>query len=307
VQRPETLNKHDHHDRVLVARYAAGDAYESEVDDAKQLLDSCAECAALASDIRLISARTSELPAARRPRDFRITREQAERLRGSWFDRLMRNISAPGSTVVRPLAGAALAVGIALVVVGALPLGSLNSRTATDAAPGANFGIETVTPATEAAGAPQRPGLTNGPRDNSTPDSPSAVSSGTGPQPAGSAVAAAASATTVDAGATGVPVDTQPETSVSSPDIGPPKTADTPVPGPAESTSVGVAMLPSAPPAAHNDVASTAGNATVPANNTSALNQTALVLGGLLLVVVALAALALVWFARRRYSDPLVR
>jgi hypothetical protein len=306
VQRPETLNKHDHHDRVLVARYAAGDAYESEVDDAKQLVDSCAECAALASDIRLISARTSELPAARRPRDFRVTREQAERLRGSWFDRLMRNISAPGSTVVRPLAGAALAVGIALVVVGALPLGSLNSRTATDAAPGANFGIETVTPATEAAGAPQRSALTSAPGDNSAPGSPSSVSGGTGPQPAGSAVAAA-SASTVDAGATGFPVGTQPETNVSSPDIGPPKAADTPVPGPAESTSVGVAMLPSAPPAAHNDVASTAGNATVPANSTSALNQTALVLGGLLLVVVALAALALVWFARRRYSDPLVR
>jgi hypothetical protein len=307
VQRRETLNQHDRHDRVLVARYAAGDAYELEIDDAKQLVDSCADCAALASDIRFISARTAELPAARRPRDFRISPEQAEQLRGSWLDRLMRNISAPGATVIRPLAGAALAIGIALVVVGALPLGSLNSGTASDAAPGVNFGIQTVTPTTEAADAPQRPGQTTVPGDNSAPGSSSAVAGGTEPEPAGSAVAAMASAGTVDAAASDVPVSTQPETNASSPDIGPPKVADTSAPAPAESASVGVAMLPSAPPAAHDDVAAAGGRATVPANSTSALNQTALLLGGLLLVVLAAVAFGLVWFARRRYSDPLVR
>ena len=110
-------SEHDRHDRLLVARYAAGDAYESEIVEAKDLVDNCDGCAALAADIRLISAKTAELPAATRPRDFRITPEQAEKLRGSWFDRLMRGFSSPGWSVVRPVAAASLAIGMVLIVV----------------------------------------------------------------------------------------------------------------------------------------------------------------------------------------------
>ena len=54
-----------------------------------------------------------------------VRKEQADRLRGSWFERLMRGIAAPGwGTVLRPVAGAAFALGLMLMVVGALPLGA---------------------------------------------------------------------------------------------------------------------------------------------------------------------------------------
>jgi hypothetical protein len=116
---------HRRHDRLLVARLAAGDSYPSEAAAAESLVAGCSECAELAADIRLLSRRTGELRTPRRPRDFRISAEQADRLRGSWFERLMRGIAAPGwGTVLRPVAGAAFALGLMLMVVGALPFGA---------------------------------------------------------------------------------------------------------------------------------------------------------------------------------------
>jgi hypothetical protein len=114
---------HRRHDRLLVTRYAADDSYPGEQGEAETLIASCSECAELAADIRLLSQRTHQLAAPRRPRDFRISAEQADKLRGSWLERFMRGIAAPGwGTALRPLAGAAFAIGMTLMVVGALPM-----------------------------------------------------------------------------------------------------------------------------------------------------------------------------------------
>ncbi len=114
-----TAIEHGGHDRLLVARFAVDDAYPSEVAEARELIAHCAECAALADDIRVLRISTARVGAPRRPRDFRLTTERAESLRGSLVERVLRRLSAPGLAPLRPIAGVALSVGLVLAVVGA--------------------------------------------------------------------------------------------------------------------------------------------------------------------------------------------
>lgn len=116
---PRVPSDHARHDRLLVSRVAADDAYASEAADARALVEACAQCAALAVDIRLIRSATSSSGAPARPRDFRLSVEQAENLRGSPVERLLRRLAAPGLAPLRPMAGAAMSLGLALAVVGA--------------------------------------------------------------------------------------------------------------------------------------------------------------------------------------------
>lgn len=148
--------EHNKHDRLLVARFAAGDAYPSEKPLAERQVAACSECAALAADIRLLARHTAQMPAPRRPRDFRITADQAERLRGSWLERAMRRFASPGWGVMQPVAGAAMALGLALAVVGTLPtMGGLASAPADEGGKLAPIGLD----ATAAPGA--QPPTTN--------------------------------------------------------------------------------------------------------------------------------------------------
>jgi hypothetical protein len=128
--RGTTDSEHRRHDRLLVTRYAGGDAYPTERSEAEALVASCTQCAELAADIRLLVSRTRTLPDARRTRDFRISPEQAEQLRGSWLERLMHTFSTPRWSVARPVAGAAFALGLALAVVGTLPVATPFAATA---------------------------------------------------------------------------------------------------------------------------------------------------------------------------------
>ena len=79
---------HERHDLELVARAAAGDLAVSEAIAARDLLASCEACASIAADLRAIAVATRALPSAsslaaatRTPRDFRLTRADARRLR----------------------------------------------------------------------------------------------------------------------------------------------------------------------------------------------------------------------------------
>jgi hypothetical protein len=115
-------SEHARHDRLLVSRFGAGDAYPSEEAEARELVGRCAECARLAADMQVLRSSLAALPAPRRDRDFRLTAEQADRLRGSALQRWLRTLAGPGLAPVRPLAGVALSVGLVLVMVGvALP------------------------------------------------------------------------------------------------------------------------------------------------------------------------------------------
>lgn len=158
--------EHNKHDRLLVARFAAGDAYPSEKPLAERQVAACSECAALAADIRLLTRHTAQMPAPRRPRDFRITADQAERLRGSWLERAMRRFASPGWGVMQPVAGAAMALGLALAVVGTLPtMGGLASAPADQGGNLAPIGLDSSAPPEIAAPA-------SGPGSEMFPDGP---------------------------------------------------------------------------------------------------------------------------------------
>jgi len=102
-----------------VVRFASdpADLSSAETAQARALLAACTECAALAADLGVISHATATSVVPPRPRDFRLTAEQAAAARGGVLDRLRRWLGTPGAFAVRPLAGATLAIGLLLVVV----------------------------------------------------------------------------------------------------------------------------------------------------------------------------------------------
>jgi hypothetical protein len=114
--------EHNRHDRLLVARFAAGDLEGNLQHEAQDLVRRCSECAALAADITAISKAVAKLPSAPRTKDFRLTADQADHLRGSRIDRWLRTITGAGWATVRPVAAVALSVGLVMSAVGALPL-----------------------------------------------------------------------------------------------------------------------------------------------------------------------------------------
>jgi hypothetical protein len=305
VQRRGTLSsEHDRHDRVLLARFAAGDAYPSEQTEAQKLVDGCAECAALATDIRLIAARTADLPQVTRPRDFRISPEQADKLRGSWFDRVMRNFASPGWGVARPLAGAAMAIGLALVVVGALPLGNLRGGPAQDAA-APPFSLQS---ASNPAIQPVAGGLSGAPSasDNKLNVAATAASSSADAPSKGGATGTPYTDATVENGSQSPGYVTSPTVPSAAESAPPPEATRSEAPlvtSPAQAYVATTGPQRSQPPA-DTTVLGTANAGTI---SSSFVDGTTLVVGGMLLAFAALTALGLMWFARRRYSDPLVR
>jgi hypothetical protein len=124
VQNGRSLMRSEHrkHDRLLVTRFAMDDAYPSERDEAHLLIESCPDCAALAADVRQLSVSVGQVPVPARTRDFTITAEKAEDLRGSRLARWMRSFATPRWGTLRPVAGVALSIGLVMAVVGtALP------------------------------------------------------------------------------------------------------------------------------------------------------------------------------------------
>ena len=307
----EALNRdHDRHDRLLVTRFAVGDAYPSEVAQAKELIEHCTECATLAADIRLIAARTSDLPEVRRPRDFRISATQAEQLRGSWLDRLLRPFSAPGWGVARPLAGAALVIGLSLTVIGGLPLGA-GSTAATDSD---TFGASQQSTSAPAVGANQQPPeIAKAPQTPSTdfvsPGNIERASPAIAPVgPASAPTEQARPESTLPASDSSVesPANGKQDTAApATPESIAPATAPAP-PLPAPTSKVGVVVPPAAPSVAPQPAPATnQAAATSAAAPTS--DRTMLEMIGILLALIALAVLGVAWVARRRYSDPLIR
>lgn len=142
-----TPSEHAGHDQLLMARLAGDDLDASERSTAEALRSACPECRQLHDDLRTLIRATADLPTPRRHRDFRLSPQQAARLRGSWLDRAMERLAAPSLGLLQPLAGAAMALGLTLLVVNALPFsqGSAGSLAASPGAarmpvPGAEMG-----------------------------------------------------------------------------------------------------------------------------------------------------------------------
>jgi hypothetical protein len=118
-----SADDHAGHDRPLVVAYACGDLDADDARAARAVIDGCRSCAALARDVSLLQAFVAtDLGAPRRQRDFRLSADDADRLRAGPVTRLLRRLGGPGMALLQPLAGAALAIGLVLVVaIGVVP------------------------------------------------------------------------------------------------------------------------------------------------------------------------------------------
>jgi hypothetical protein len=128
-------SRHTDHDPLAIAAYAAGDVTGTELELARDLVASCADCAALHADLRAISAALPDLPAPARSRDFTLTPEQAASLRPSGWRRLLAPLAGPRFAFAGPLGGGLATLGIA----GLLVAGSLGAPVA-GTTPGADDG-----------------------------------------------------------------------------------------------------------------------------------------------------------------------
>lgn len=115
---------HSNHDRLLIARYAARDVDAAEAGTAETMVAECTDCAVLIADLVTITRTVAAVSTPRRTRDFRISAEQAAAVRGSILERVLRRFAMPSTAVLQPLAGAAVAIGLVLVVVGGTLPGS---------------------------------------------------------------------------------------------------------------------------------------------------------------------------------------
>src|SRR5436190_1868684 len=117
---------HDDHDLLLVAALAGGDLSGAERDRALLLTTSCAECAALHSDLVAIARATATLPPpiASAGRDFRLSPAQAASLRRSGWRRFLPASGA--SPLTRPLGVALATFGIAGLLISNVSLGTFS-------------------------------------------------------------------------------------------------------------------------------------------------------------------------------------
>ncbi|HWH24735.1 MAG TPA: hypothetical protein VNW68_07580, partial [Candidatus Limnocylindria bacterium] len=135
-----------------MSRFAAGDAYPTELAEARMMVESCVACAELARDIRALMAAIVNLPAPARPRDFRLTAEQAQALAGGPVDRWLRRLAGARSfSYLRPAAAAVMSLGLAFAVIGS---GVSLPQAATPAAAPADGRLYVATPEVAATPAP---------------------------------------------------------------------------------------------------------------------------------------------------------
>lgn len=129
---------HSRHDLELVAAWAAGEATSTDLERAERQLDACDLCVGVARELRAITLALHEVPAVEAmpalpaaPRDFRLTAEQAARLRpsvplGRRTDRIVTAVAALG----RPVGASLAALGFVGLLVGATSLGFLGGGAA---------------------------------------------------------------------------------------------------------------------------------------------------------------------------------
>lgn len=122
MQPRDTTANHANHDLLVIAEAADRAADVTTVAAAEQQAAACGECAALLADLRSIAGGLSALPrTAAIPRDFRITPEQAQRLRRepAWR-RFLRGFGTPELPSLRIVASAFTTLGLAGILITAV-------------------------------------------------------------------------------------------------------------------------------------------------------------------------------------------
>jgi hypothetical protein len=120
---PHVNELHAQHDPILVVSLASGDLATADRDfaTASSLVESCADCARLHDDVLAVARATKALPPAVRTRDFRISPEQAAKLRPAGWRRFVAGLAAPGGLFSRQVGVGLATLGIAGLLVTALP------------------------------------------------------------------------------------------------------------------------------------------------------------------------------------------
>jgi hypothetical protein len=147
---------HDRHDPLLVAALAAGDLAATDRVHATELIRTCTDCATLHDDLVAIARATATVPPpiTTRPRDFRLSPEQAARLRPSGWRRLVGAFAGPRLAFTRPLGIGLTTIGLAGLLLSNVSLGFLggSASTAGPAPYGASSGAGGVTPESQTDG-----------------------------------------------------------------------------------------------------------------------------------------------------------
>lgn len=172
------------HDLDLIAGLAADDLDPADHARAQALIGSCGDCRSLHDDLLAIARATRALPAAPAPRDFRITLEQAARLRRTgWVARLLGPIAGARS-IARPIAATFTTLGLVGVLVSAAMPGLLGGGASLGAPTSAGAGVVTAAPGAQvapdlASAAPVDPGF--GAKDNAAgSEQPAYIQAGDG-------------------------------------------------------------------------------------------------------------------------------
>jgi hypothetical protein len=119
---PHVDELHTQHDPILMVSLASGDLAPADRDyaTAQSLRTSCTECARLHDDVVAIARATKVLPPVARTRDFRITDEQAAKLRPGGLRGLLGRL-ATGPLLSRQLGAGLATLGIAGLLITAGP------------------------------------------------------------------------------------------------------------------------------------------------------------------------------------------
>jgi anti-sigma factor RsiW len=170
---------HAGHDALLIAAYAADDVTAEDRRRAEALFETCADCAQLAQDLRLIAAATAALPAPVRSRDFTLSPEQAARLRGTSWRSLANRLGWIRGDVGRVLAAGLTTLGLCGLLFVAVPV-QLGGSGASLPTTGAAVGQEGEQPAASGVAAAPLPAASAGAAASAAPSyAPSATGSRT--------------------------------------------------------------------------------------------------------------------------------
>ena len=126
---------HTDHDPLLIAALAAGDLGPADREQAELRASSCRECALLEADVRAIATATAALPKPARRRDFSLSAEDAARLRRRGWRGLVGALAGPRSAALKPLATGLTTLGIAGLLLAALPAIQLGGSAARPTGP----------------------------------------------------------------------------------------------------------------------------------------------------------------------------
>ncbi len=150
---PPAPAAHATHDPLAIAAYAAGDATGGELTAASALVATCEACAALHHDLRAIAlALPATTAPAPRPRDFRLTPDQAASLTPTGWRRLLAPFAGPSFGFAKPLGTGLATLGLTgILVAGAsgIPLGGATAMPADQASGGGAVAMQA--PAASAA------------------------------------------------------------------------------------------------------------------------------------------------------------